>query len=246
MKKLFAVIMEVEQTELNEAAKLYEQEHGTQCPHDSAALARDLQAFAYDDGAMHGHFQVYPLSSINALKVDGNPYDAAPDMLAALQAADCPNWVHNAGITNSIEDLRAIALWYADWNNSVRLPAIAKAAGGTAPAPDLITADTATCDRCQGNGEIVTDWDRYKHPHDGDVGDEAVAECPNCNGTGCTAPAPAVTVAECMEVLKIGRRWADAYAFSLERGNNATDAKAVANDVATIDALIAKAEGRAQ
>lgn len=40
------------------------------------------------------------------------------------------------------------------------------------------------CERCQGNGEIVTDWDRYLHPHDGDVGDEAVAECPDCGGTG--------------------------------------------------------------
>ena len=41
-----------------------------------------------------------------------------------------------------------------------------------------------TCERCQGNGEIVTDWDRYKHPHEGDVGDEAVAECPDCGGEG--------------------------------------------------------------
>lgn len=41
-----------------------------------------------------------------------------------------------------------------------------------------------SCERCQGNGEIVTDWERYKHPHKGDVGDEAVAECPDCNGTG--------------------------------------------------------------
>lgn len=40
------------------------------------------------------------------------------------------------------------------------------------------------CDRCQGNGEIVTDWGRYKHPHEGDKGDEAVAECPDCGGEG--------------------------------------------------------------
>lgn len=38
-----------------------------------------------------------------------------------------------------------------------------------------------------GNGEIVTDWERYRHPHDGDVGDEAVAECPDCNGEGTIA-----------------------------------------------------------
>jgi hypothetical protein len=43
---------------------------------------------------------------------------------------------------------------------------------------------TETCERCQGNGEIVTDWERYRHPHENDVGDEAVAECPDCNGEG--------------------------------------------------------------
>lgn len=41
-----------------------------------------------------------------------------------------------------------------------------------------------TCERCQGNGEIVTDWERYKHPREGDVGDEAVAECSDCGGEG--------------------------------------------------------------
>lgn len=40
------------------------------------------------------------------------------------------------------------------------------------------------CERCCGNGEIVTDWDRYKHAHEGDKGDEAVADCPDCDGTG--------------------------------------------------------------
>lgn len=44
--------------------------------------------------------------------------------------------------------------------------------------------ETTTCQRCQGNGELVNDWDRYKHPHSGDVGDEAVEECPDCDGTG--------------------------------------------------------------
>lgn len=43
---------------------------------------------------------------------------------------------------------------------------------------------TNSCERCQGNGEIVTDWERYKHPREGDVGDEAVAECPDCSGEG--------------------------------------------------------------
>ena len=38
-----------------------------------------------------------------------------------------------------------------------------------------------TCDRCQGNGEVVTDWERYLHSQ---PGDEAVAECPDCDGVG--------------------------------------------------------------
>lgn len=40
------------------------------------------------------------------------------------------------------------------------------------------------CSRCCGNGEIVTDWERYKHPHPDDEGDEAVADCPDCDGRG--------------------------------------------------------------
>ena len=43
---------------------------------------------------------------------------------------------------------------------------------------------TETCTTCQGNGEIVTDWERYLHALPGDVGDEAVSECPDCDGAG--------------------------------------------------------------
>lgn len=42
------------------------------------------------------------------------------------------------------------------------------------------------CETCCGNGEIVTDWERYKHPRREDIGDEALADCPDCNGTGYT------------------------------------------------------------
>lgn len=42
----------------------------------------------------------------------------------------------------------------------------------------------ADCERCAGNGEIVTDWDRYLHSREGDKGDEAVVDCPDCEGTG--------------------------------------------------------------
>jgi hypothetical protein len=45
------------------------------------------------------------------------------------------------------------------------------------------------CPECQGNGEVITDWDRYLHTHDGDKGDEAVAECAECNGEGWLEPA---------------------------------------------------------
>lgn len=45
-------------------------------------------------------------------------------------------------------------------------------------------AKAVACERCQGNGEIITDWDRYRSPKDGDKGDEVVAECPDCSGSG--------------------------------------------------------------
>lgn len=54
----------------------------------------------------------------------------------------------------------------------------------SAQVQDVAEERTETCQRCQGNGEIVTDWERYRHPHKNDVGDEAVAECPDCNGIG--------------------------------------------------------------
>ena len=40
------------------------------------------------------------------------------------------------------------------------------------------------CPKCAGNGEIVTDWERYLHARPDDLGDEAVADCPECDGTG--------------------------------------------------------------
>lgn len=42
----------------------------------------------------------------------------------------------------------------------------------------------AKCTRCQGSGEIVTDWARYLRPLPDDVGDEAVERCPDCEGEG--------------------------------------------------------------
>jgi hypothetical protein len=51
--------------------------------------------------------------------------------------------------------------------------------------------DCRMCQTCQGNGEIVMDWGRYLEPHPGDKGDEAVCDCPDCDGTGETAPSQA-------------------------------------------------------
>jgi hypothetical protein len=48
----------VDDEEMVEAARLFEEEEGKPCPGTAAAFARDLQAFAYDDGGMHGSFQV--------------------------------------------------------------------------------------------------------------------------------------------------------------------------------------------
>lgn len=50
-----------------------------------------------------------------------------------------------------------------------------------------LTAEQMPCEHCQGNGEIVTDWDRYRHPLPSDAGDEAVTKCPDCSGTGLAA-----------------------------------------------------------
>lgn len=37
------------------------------------------------------------------------------------------------------------------------------------------------CLSCCGNGEIVTDWELYMKTND-----EAVVDCPECDGTGYT------------------------------------------------------------
>lgn len=57
-----------------------------------------------------------------------------------------------------------------------------------------------TCQTCQGNGEVITDWERYKHPLPGDVGDEAVAECQDCDGQGTVDAAPTTQAAPAVEL----------------------------------------------
>lgn len=66
------------------------------------------------------------------------------------------------------------------------------------------------CERCQGNGEIVTDWDRYMHAHDGDVGDEAVADCPDCSGTGrIEDKSPLPTLQRLGQEFDAGEGWSE-------------------------------------
>jgi hypothetical protein len=50
--------------------------------------------------------------------------EASAGMLRALQLAKNPHWVHNAGITDDIEALRKICIYYADWWNSQAWPLI--------------------------------------------------------------------------------------------------------------------------
>lgn len=60
-----------------------------------------------------------------------------------------------------------------------------------APRPGAIAGPPQeTCQTCQGNGEVVTDWERYIHPLPGDAGDEAVAECQFCDGKGTVDAKP--------------------------------------------------------
>lgn len=57
--KIVMLRLEIEDSELEQARRLYAEEHGgREAPSDAAAVARDIQAFCYDDGGMHGSFQV--------------------------------------------------------------------------------------------------------------------------------------------------------------------------------------------
>lgn len=84
-----------------------------------------------------------------------------------------------------------------------------------APAP---ARENKPCETCQGNGEVVTDWDRYQDPHSGDKGDEAVAPCPDCDGTGEAAPPPPQAQAgEALADIAVERRrQVDVEGWSLE------------------------------
>lgn len=55
-----------------------------------------------------------------------------------------------------------------------------RARAALTPSPD----GKIWCERCQGNGELVTDWELYK-ASTGDADDEAcLIDCPDCDGQG--------------------------------------------------------------
>ena len=63
------------------------------------------------------------------------------------------------------------------------------------------------CQRCQGNGEIVLDWDAYLHPENLAAEEKSVAECPDCNGEGVIIfePKPKTVFQEQLEIQKAAR-----------------------------------------
>lgn len=66
---------------------------------------------------------------------------AAPEMLAALEAAHNFPWVANTAHTDDIEALRATCLAYSEWNNKVVIPLVAKARGRT----ECASCGSVTC-----------------------------------------------------------------------------------------------------
>ncbi len=57
--KIVMVRLEIDDEELAQAHLHYAKEHnGHAAPSDAAAIACDIQAYCYDDGGMHGSFNV--------------------------------------------------------------------------------------------------------------------------------------------------------------------------------------------
>jgi hypothetical protein len=111
----------------------------------------------------------------------GSPQDL--DELDAAAPPEPVRVVEGWGLARHINDMPEGWKKAASFATSLAPRPPAQPARRDAPEPE-------TCERCQGNGEIVTDWERYRHPHEGDKGDEAVAECPDCNGEGTITASP--------------------------------------------------------
>lgn len=104
------------------------------------------------------------------------------------------------------------------------------------------------CERCAGNGEIVTDWPIYMHGRDGaNADDEATKDCPDCDGTGhLAAPAPSCAPGEVERLLAevktaaryvaVGDGYFDLYATAADAVDAAVDRLAAALSPQGLDA----------
>ena len=69
--KYVIVRFDIEDAEMEQAHIEYSNEHnGRKAPSDKVAFARDLQAFAYDDGGMHGSFEVLHVGDLASVDLD--------------------------------------------------------------------------------------------------------------------------------------------------------------------------------
>jgi hypothetical protein len=99
-------------------------------------------------------------------------------------------WARGTNPHDTLESAKAAA--QSDYEQRITSALI------TAPQDDVSTF----CERCQGNGEIVTDWDEYLHPKDLASEEASLAECPDCDGQGTIAPGPSDTTPSRPEVSK--------------------------------------------
>jgi hypothetical protein len=146
-------------------------------------------------------------------------YREAMDGWKAANAADGINY--RAWATNMIAFIRErdLEVQFKDWSGGWPCPVT-----GARPfcptcgedSPDGLDClkcarwwaangqQASACERCQGNGEIIGDWERYLNPEEGDVGDNVLAPCPDCDGTG-DKPAPDLRAIERAEWFRLSK-----------------------------------------
>ena len=191
-----------------------------------------------------------------SITVEAEDFDAARS--AALSRADEASWpVDETGSVVRPSDQQAAVVADYARNDTTREEVYFNEALPTSAAPpvpsDAPVPDYEAIARAAGWSEGTT---KHGEPcfiatGEPDVGLISGAQagdwknlCERERLVPISAPADPVK-AEMLAALKTARRWADAYAYSLERGQNETDAKRVRADVAAADAAIARAEGRA-
>lgn len=118
-------------------------------------------------------------TKIKTVGDDARKAGIAAALEAALSAAE-PSVDVKAKLIAELREMAASITYAAEPSRVMREAADAL----TAQVQDDDEQRTETCQRCHGNGEIVTDWDRYLRGHEDENGNEAVAECPDCDGEG--------------------------------------------------------------